>query len=104
MKKHIDTFLEIGGVEHDVRVTYDLSPPEPDVGAEGGLEITGAYFHKRFFEDQGCLLSKLSDDEFEALEDRVVGTVYAKMSDDIDERADWAYEQKRDSDLDRMLD
>ena len=55
MKKHIDTFLEIGGVEHDVRVTYDLSPPEPDVGAEGGLEITGAYFHKRFFEDQGCL-------------------------------------------------
>lgn len=99
MEKHIDTFLEIAGIEHDVRVTYDLSPPEPDVGAEGGLEITGAYF-----EDQGCLLSKLSDDEFEALEDRVVGTVYAKMSDDIDERADRAYEQKRDSDLDRMLD
>ena len=99
MEKYIDTFVEIGGVEHDVRVTYDLSPPEPDVGAEGGLEITGAYF-----EDQGCLLSKLSDDEFSALEDRVVGTVYAKMSDDIDERADWAYEQQRDRDLDMRLD
>ncbi len=99
MEKYIDTFVEIGGVEHDVRVTYDLSPPEPDVGAEGGLEITGAYF-----EDQGCLLSKISDDEFEALEDRVVKSVYSSMSDDIDERSDAAYEQQRDRDLDRMLD
>ena len=34
-----DTYLELDGVENNVRVHYESSPDEPDVGYTGGVEI-----------------------------------------------------------------
>lgn len=37
--QYLDTYLELDGVENDVRVHYESSPDEPDVGYVGGVEI-----------------------------------------------------------------
>ena len=58
-----DTKLEINGYEDDYLVIYSESAPEPDVGlAQGGIEIEGVYF-----EDQGCVMGQMSEDELDAL-------------------------------------
>ena len=57
-----ETYCEIGGVECDVLVHYHSSPAEPDVNWPGGVDVQGVYF-----EDQGCLLTEMTDDEIEQL-------------------------------------
>ena len=37
--QYLDTYLELEGVENEVRVHYESSPDEPDVGYAGGVEI-----------------------------------------------------------------
>ena len=61
-----NTYCEVEGYEQDVCVHYDTSPAEPDVGSAGGLDITAVVF-----EAEGCVMSRLSDDELEQLELRV---------------------------------
>ncbi len=56
------TQVEINDVEQDVMVIYSECAPEPDVGFAGGVEIEGVYF-----EDQGCVMSEMSEDQLDAL-------------------------------------
>jgi len=65
-----DTFAEIQGVEQDVCVHYYTSPAEPDVNSGGDLDIHGVYF-----EDQGCQIGNMTDDEYEQLELRLIDHV-----------------------------
>ena len=37
--QYLDTYLELEGVENEVRVHYESSPDEPDVNYFGGVEI-----------------------------------------------------------------
>jgi len=62
-----DTYIEIDGVEHDVKVTYYTSPAEPDVNHAGDCEITGVYF-----EDEGDITSKIPQADYDALQERLV--------------------------------
>ncbi len=70
LPKSIETYVTIGGVEMDVTVFFDYQPEEPrtrdDPGCEGSVDITSAYY-----EDEGCILSEVSNDEIDALADRV---------------------------------
>ena len=70
LPKSIDTYVTIDGVEMEVRVFFDYQPEEAqtrdDPGCEGSVDITSAYY-----EDQGCILSEVSNDEIDALADRV---------------------------------
>jgi hypothetical protein len=61
-----DTWVEVDGVELDVAVFFDSSPAEPDVNWGGDLDITAVYF-----QDEGCMLEAMSEDETEALYTRV---------------------------------
>lgn len=62
-----DTYCEIQGVEQDVLVTYYTSPAEPDVNHAGGCELMGVYF-----EDEGCQMGAMTDEEIDQLEMRIV--------------------------------
>ena len=62
-----NTHCEIQGVEQEVLVTYYTSRVEPDVNHEGDCEIQGVYF-----EDYGCQIGAMTDEEYEALEQRVI--------------------------------
>ena len=87
-QKPIQTYVEIGGTEYEVSCFYDYQPEEADTNTAAGLEITSAYF-----EDKGCLLDKLSDDERERLEHRVLEAI---LPDD-DGYGDWLYDQRKDA-------
>lgn len=58
-----ETSLTINDVDMDVTVMYSNQPAEPDVGImSDSVEIEGVYF-----EDEGCLMGEMSDDQLDAL-------------------------------------
>ena len=66
--KQWDTYAEIDGVEQDsVTVFYNTSPAEREVNWGGSCDVTGVYF-----EDEGCMMEAMSDEEIETLEQRVL--------------------------------
>ena len=65
--KQWDTYAEIDEVELDVMVFYNTSPAEPDVNWGGSCDVTGVYF-----EDEGCMMEAMSDEEIDTLEQRVL--------------------------------
>ena len=59
------TYVEVDGEELDgCKVYYDSSPPEPDVGWPGGLDIEGVEYKG---ED---ITGKVSSEEMESLHQR----------------------------------
>jgi hypothetical protein len=64
--KPIDTYVEIDGVEHDVAVSLYYQPAEPDVNVGESLEVESVWF-----EDEGCIMDKMSEAEVEALKQRL---------------------------------
>lgn len=67
---YVDSYVEIDGVEFDVRCAYRTWPAEADTNTASGFEVESAYH-----EDEGCILDLLSDDEVDALEERVSETL-----------------------------
>ena len=92
----IYTFAEVQGVELEVEVFYEYQPEERDTNTAEGVETVSAYH-----EDEGDMMPKMTDAEIEQLEMRVTELVMQGFSDDIDERADWEYEQRRDRELEK---
>ena len=77
----------------DVSVEVDYQPAEPDVNVAEGVEVVSITL-----KDGSDVTLKMTDGELEQLEMRVSEMVFQGFTDDIDERADWEYEQKRDRD------
>jgi hypothetical protein len=71
-----DTYCEINGVECDVKVTWESSPEEKDVNWSGSFEVNGVWF-----EDQGNLINKMTTDELESLEQRMLEENYPDPDD-----------------------
>ena len=86
----INTWATVCGVELDVAVEVDISPAESDVNWPGDMCVCAVWF-----EDRGCLMSEMSDDEMDELEQRVDLEI-SQMDDPADDRADYLYEQRRD--------
>lgn len=90
--RKINTYCTIAGVEDcDVLVEVDISPPEPDVNWAGGLDICSVWF-----EDQGCQLDRMSEEEIANLQERIEGDLSDKAEAEYYDRADHAYEQRKD--------
>lgn len=87
----INTYVEINGEEENISVELEYSPPEPDVNFAGGIEIVGVWCEDTEVSGQ------LTEQAFEDLEQRMVDEYTTGVSDDIDERADWEYEQRKDA-------
>ena len=64
--QRLQTYCEIQGIEQDVLACYDTSPAEPDVNWPGGLDLTAV-----IFEDEGCVMSHMTEEEVSELESRL---------------------------------
>ena len=84
--KPIDTYCTIQGVEQEVLVEVDYQPDEPDVGVSEGIEVVSVWF-----EDAGCQLGNMTDDEVDELTQRL----WEDQPTD-DDYGDYLYEQERD--------
>ena len=91
LESHITT--AVNGVDQDVCVHFTISPAEPDVGWVGGIEIDAIYF-----EDEGCVMKHMTDDEIDLAADRVQDDLDSR-GDPADDYADWAYDCARDDRL-----
>lgn len=86
----VATYVVIDGIEHDVDAEYRIAPAEPQVNFDGGIEVECAWY-----EDQGCILDQLDDDEYEQLVIRVTDIVNG-YGDPDDERGDWLHDLAKD--------
>ena len=87
----LDTYVEIDGIEFEVKACWEYQPAEDDTNTAEGIEVTGAYF-----EDEGCIMYKLSDDETDALYSRVWDEVSGSGDDGY---GDYLYEQRKDREM-----
>ena len=92
----IQTYADVQGIEMSVAVEVEYQPAEPDVNVGEGVEVVSITL-----KDGTDITPKMTDAEIEQLEMRVEEMVFQGFSDDIDERADWEYEQRRDRELER---
>ena len=90
-REPIQTYCEVDGVELEVACFYEYQPEEYDTNTAESFEVTGAYY-----EDQGCILDKLSGSELESLTERVLEAARP----DVDAYGDWLYDQRKDDRLD----
>ena len=81
------TTVEIKDIQHDVEVHYRINAPEPDVGEPGGVEVESVWF-----EDQGCLMGEMSDDQIEDLEHEIA----ERETSSHEAAADHAYDDWKD--------
>ena len=77
--------------EHPIRVCQYGNAKIEFVFCESGIEIVGVWCEDTEVSGQ------LTDQAFEDLEQRMVDEYTTGVSDDIDERADWEYEQRKDA-------
>ena len=75
-EKEVDMQVEIKGIPQDVLVIYEVSRDEPDVNYQGGIEINGIYF-----EDEGCQMDNMTDDEIAYVQGQIESDVTASMED-----------------------
>jgi len=84
----LDTYVEIDGVEYEVSAHWEYQPAEEDTNTAEGIEVTGAYY-----QDEGDIMHRLSQEEEDALYMRVWDEV-SGMGDDG--YGDYLYEQAKD--------
>ena len=89
-KQPIQTHVTIDDNEFEVAVFYDYQPEESDTNTAAGIEITSV-----FYEDEGCIMDQVSDDELESLGQRIIECLYG----DDDGYGDYLYEQRKDERL-----
>ena len=84
----LDTYVEIDGIEFEVKACWEYQPAEPDVNVGEGIEISDVTM-----KDEGSVYTRISSEQMDALEMRVWDEV-SGMGDDG--YGDWLYEQRRD--------
>jgi hypothetical protein len=84
------TWCEVQGVECDVVVSFDASPPEPDVNWGGDLALTEVSL-----KTGGSVINEMTEPEFEALQERV-DEYLNEMDDPREDYGDYLYDQKKD--------
>ena len=74
----LDTFVTIDGEEMDVSAHWEYQPAEEDTNTAEGIEVTTVESKKA----PGCIMYKLSDDEIDALHDRVWSEIQEYTDDE----------------------
>ena len=85
------TWEDPQGNEHEVRVFYDISPPEPDVNWPGDLEIYAVVI-----EDDN-IIDEISDEWLDLIKDQIA----AEERADYYDRGDYLYDRMKDERMEK---